>query len=142
MEVLISTRRRGFRRSDEGQGLVEFALVLPLLLLLIIGVVEFARAWNVRQAITDATRLGTRTLVVDNGLGPTESEVVIADALANARIDASQCNITVNHVDQRGEYSWIQVECPYTFKFIAPLIVLAAGTNTINLTSTVTMRTE
>jgi Flp pilus assembly protein TadG len=44
----------------KGQATVEFALVLPLILLLVVGMLEFARAWNLHQTLTDAVREGAR----------------------------------------------------------------------------------
>jgi Flp pilus assembly protein TadG len=55
-------RRRTFNRK--GQALVEFALVLPLVLLLVVGMLEFARAWNLHQTMTDAVREGARRAVL------------------------------------------------------------------------------
>ena len=49
-----------FRRREElGQALVEFALVLPLLLLLILGIVEFSFVWNSRNTVQFASRDGS-----------------------------------------------------------------------------------
>jgi len=49
-----------FRRREElGQALVEFALVLPLLLLLILGVIEFSFVWNSRNTVQFASRDGS-----------------------------------------------------------------------------------
>ena len=46
-----------FRRREElGQALVEFALVLPLLLLLILGIIEFSFVWNSRNTVQFASR--------------------------------------------------------------------------------------
>lgn len=56
---------RGVRGSD-GQALVELALILPVILLLVVGMLEFARAWNLHQALTDATREGARRAAVAN----------------------------------------------------------------------------
>jgi len=39
------------RREDRGQALIEFALVIPLLLLLILGIVEFSFVWNSRNTV-------------------------------------------------------------------------------------------
>lgn len=50
--------------SRQGQALVEFALVLPIMLLLMIGMLEFARAWNLHQVMTDAAREGARRAVL------------------------------------------------------------------------------
>jgi Flp pilus assembly protein TadG len=54
------------RRYPKGQATVEFALVLPLLLLLMVGMLEFARAWNLHQTLTDAVREGARRAVLAN----------------------------------------------------------------------------
>ena len=51
-------------KSVHGQAIVEFAVVLVLLLMLVIGVFEFGRAWNIYQVITDAARGGARMAVV------------------------------------------------------------------------------
>src|SRR3989442_9282899 len=46
-----------FRRREElGQALVEFALALPLLLLLILGIIEFSFVWNSRNTVQFASR--------------------------------------------------------------------------------------
>ena len=53
-------------RGRKGQALAEFALILPVLFLLIAGIIEFGRAWNIKQAVTDAAREGARyTVIVD-----------------------------------------------------------------------------
>jgi Flp pilus assembly protein TadG len=54
------------RFNRKGQALVEFALVLPLVLLLVVGMLEFARAWNLHQTMTDAVREGARRAVLAN----------------------------------------------------------------------------
>ena len=56
--------RRAVRRS--GQALVEFALVLPALLILLMGIFDMARAWNVFEVLTDAGREGARRAVIDD----------------------------------------------------------------------------
>ena len=58
---------RKFRKDDRGQAIVELALVLPVILLLIVGVLEFARAWNLHQVMTDAVREGARRAAIADG---------------------------------------------------------------------------
>ncbi len=50
--------------NRKGQAMVEFALVLPVVLLLVVGMLEFARAWNLHQSMTDAVREGARRAVL------------------------------------------------------------------------------
>jgi hypothetical protein len=56
------TKDKGVRR---GQGLVEFALILPLLLLIIIGTIEFGRILFIYVNVSNAAREGTRHGIVD-----------------------------------------------------------------------------
>ena len=46
--------------------MVELALILPVILLLVVGMLEFARAWNLHQVMTDAAREGARRAVLAN----------------------------------------------------------------------------
>ena len=60
--------------NRKGQAAVELALVLPVVLLLVVGMLEFARAWNLHQSITDAVREGARrALVADTPPAPVDS---------------------------------------------------------------------
>lgn len=63
---------RTLRKDDRGQAIVELALVLPVILLLIVGVLEFARAWNLHQVMTDAVREGARRAAIAD-LAPLDS---------------------------------------------------------------------
>lgn len=48
-----------FGRSEKGQAIVEFAMVLPVLVLLIIGLMEFSLVWNSRNTVLFASRDGS-----------------------------------------------------------------------------------
>jgi TadE-like protein len=48
-----------FGRSERGQAIVEFAMVLPVLVLLIIGLMEFSLVWNSRNTVLFASRDGS-----------------------------------------------------------------------------------
>jgi Flp pilus assembly protein TadG len=52
-----SSRRRPFRRArDQGQSVVEFALVLPVLVMLLVGVLDLARIWTTMLSVESAAR--------------------------------------------------------------------------------------
>ena len=53
-----------FPRREAGQELVEFALILPLLLLLFLGIIEFGRAMLAYNTIANAAREGARYGIV------------------------------------------------------------------------------
>ena len=48
------------RRAEQGQAIVEFALVMPILILLLFGVVFFAMAFNLQMVLNAAAREGAR----------------------------------------------------------------------------------
>ncbi len=53
-----------FLRDGRGQSLVEFALALPLVMLLVLGVTDFARLFYYEIAISGAVRAGTREAII------------------------------------------------------------------------------
>jgi Flp pilus assembly protein TadG len=53
-------------RSERGAAAVEFALVLPVLLLLLLGVVEFGRVYNAQMQLTAAARDGARVMSINS----------------------------------------------------------------------------
>jgi Flp pilus assembly protein TadG len=53
-----------FKRNTEGQSLVEFALVLPILMVLILGMIEFGWVLNGKITLTSAAREGARVAVI------------------------------------------------------------------------------
>lgn len=51
-------------KEESGAELVEAAVVIPLLLMLLLGIISFGRAWNVYQTITRAAREGAKAAVL------------------------------------------------------------------------------
>ena len=60
-----------FKNNENGQTLVEFALILPILLLLVMGIIQFGIIFSAQIGITNAAREGARVAAV----GYSESEV-------------------------------------------------------------------
>lgn len=75
---------RRWVRRDQGAAAVEFALVLPLLLLLVLGIVDCARLYNTRITLSEAAAEGARALVASS---PTTASQV------NASLDRADAAI-------------------------------------------------
>ena len=67
------------RKSEKGQSLIEFALVLPILLLLVLGMLEYGWMLNAKISVTAAAREGARASSVIR-----EGEQCSSDAVATA----------------------------------------------------------
>ena len=143
----IFTRRRLFNRKrcnlrdDTGQALVEFALVMPLLLILVVGVIEFGRGWNAYQVITDAAREGARRVAVTRADAAAVTPVV-HNALRSASFDPALSRVTVLPGAGTGAPSSVTVDYRYRFTFLGPLLNWAGDRTTITLRSTAVMRNE
>lgn len=62
---MIRRLYRRLKKSQHGAALLEFAIVLPVLLLLVMGILEFGWAFNGWITLTGAAREGARVAVVD-----------------------------------------------------------------------------
>ncbi len=56
----VRRRPTGIAATEDGAGLAEFALVLPLLIIILFGIIEFGIAFNRAQAVEAAAREGAR----------------------------------------------------------------------------------
>lgn len=89
------------RRNERGAAAVEFALVFPLVIMLLLTVIEFSRLWNVQATISDAARISARYAAV-HGNDPLADEAdVIAEATDRAKavpglVDWSTATISVS----------------------------------------------
>ena len=51
-------------RSERGASAVEFALIVPVLVLLVLGIVEFGRGFQVQGTLSAAAREGVRLMAL------------------------------------------------------------------------------
>ena len=79
--------------SESGQAMVEFALLLPMLLVLVLAIVQFGIIFNNYETLTDATRVSARQAILLrlNGGAPSSAETV----LRNAASSLTQANLKV-----------------------------------------------
>lgn len=131
--------RRGAREG--GAVLVEFALVLPLLLLVLLGTVEFGRAINYWIDETHLANVAARWAAVDKNPGPEASlqESVLSEADTNQLREGAKVCISFPGSAEVGEPVEAQVTSEFTWM---PFIGNAIGVTTTTLTGSATMRIE
>jgi Flp pilus assembly protein TadG len=71
-------------RAQRGQVLIEAALVIPLLLLVVFGIVDFARAMYTKNTLTNAARAGARTASITSPAPSPESGSLTGASTATA----------------------------------------------------------
>jgi Flp pilus assembly protein TadG len=146
-----SGRTRTRRHEEWGQALAEFALVLPLVLLFIAGVVEMGRAWNLKQAVTDAAREGARYSVVDDPVVKTMTQVrsKIEERLALAGVDSSDvvfssadCAAVADCWRKSEKEMTVSVSTGFRMGLIGALLGWAGAPTVVTISTAATMRNE
>src|SRR5690348_2938556 len=118
-------------RSSSGQGLVEFALILPVLVLIFMGIVDFGRAIYAYNAVSNAAREGARTGIVDQRMtsGTYNAAIEAANQATALGLTASDpTQVLVTFPNTSGTCGTVTVGCPvrvrvqYQFNAITPII--------------------
>ncbi len=128
--------------NERGASAVEFALLLPLLMMILFGIIEFGMALYRQAVLTNASREGAR-------LGIVQSVPAITNAQINTRIDAyltaagiapgSVIRAISPIVPVTGTPVTVTLTLPYTFVVLPGLTSI---TPTINLVASTAMSHE
>lgn len=65
-------------RDERGAAAVEFALVLPLLMTLVFGIVSFGQAYNAKLGLTHAAREAARTVAISGDVSDASAATLAA----------------------------------------------------------------
>ncbi len=134
-------RMKGLCKSEKGQSLVEFALILPVLLLLVFGIIEFGRALNTYLIISNASREGARYAVV----GADNSEINSAILAKIPTLDPDNLSIDIDpgSKSERKHGAPVDIKVSYELNLITPIVgSLISDDNAIEIQSVTTMRME
>lgn len=124
-------------KKEEGQSATEFALVLPLILMVILVIIQMGIVVNAQLIITHAAREGARDGSVTN------SNMKIRESVINSAgtLDKDSMNISIQPSSGRKIGDYITVTVNYNPPIIFPGIELVFP-NSISLRSSATMRIE
>jgi len=86
----VKSTARDTHRGERSQAVVEFAIVAPLLLLLLFGIVDFGRIIYIYVTLNQAVNEGVRVAVKDSALLPTNADV--ESAVKQHAVDVSLAN--------------------------------------------------
>ena len=165
MSSVISLLRR-LRRSESGAELVEFALTLPLLLLVVLGMIEFGFVFQQYEVVTNAAREGARIAALPTYASNAAAAQANVTARVNEYLTAGGLNpalatICGGGMGCPGDWASVKVQlaagppavCVFTFPvkvsyphptpFIGGIITYFGGSyGTLTLSATSKMRTE
>jgi Flp pilus assembly protein TadG len=138
----VSAGRASIRRpggSQAGAALIEVAFVLPILLVLAMGMLDFGRAFHMKSLLDQAAREGVRVAVV------TAPDPAIVTNRVNAILAPS--GVAANSITVAGPnaVNQVTVTVTATFTFVTPGIFMLVGGdygNTIPMSAQCVMRHE
>lgn len=134
--------------EERGQNIAEFALLVPLFLLVLVGLFEFGRAWNVYQVVVNAAREGGRVASLPTGFADGDSVTNRVNAyLSSANLDPGLAQLSLDDVEGApGTIASVSVGYPYEFTFVGPIAQLVVPSSGLGdgvvLSSTAEMRNE
>ena len=119
-------------KSEQGQTMTEFALVLPILVVFLFGIIQFGIAFNNYVTITDAARAGARKAAVSredaNRVSDCQNAVLAATDNLNMTQPGAGISCTFDPSIQQGTTVQVQVQYPYTINLFG--IPVTSGTLT------------
>ena len=127
-------RRRPARRllGERGAAAVEFALVVPVLLLLLFGIIEFSKALNTQATLSAAAREGARTMITAG----TPASALSAVQAAASFLPASAVSIVPATCVGAPANTTVTVTITYRQEFASGVL----GSTGVTLTGTAAMR--
>lgn len=140
-------------RSERGAELIEFALIFPLLLLVMLGIVDFGFMFQRYEVLTNAAREGARIAVLP-GYEEADVKARVCSYLQSGGVPAPGCPSPawVTVTDQTIamptgpalEVKRVQVSYDHAYMFVGPIAALIGGSfdSNVPITTVAVMRKE
>lgn len=104
-------------KCDKGQGMVEFVLVLPILILMVMAIIEFGFMFNAYLGLSNGVREAGRLAA----LGASDSTIELKIEETSGQLNAENIQVTISPASRRRGDS-ITIDLVYTYNFITPII--------------------
>jgi Flp pilus assembly protein TadG len=129
------TIRKKLILQEHGQSLVEFALIMPIFVIILFGIIEWGRLWMTMNVLSGAAREGARVAAVT-----APNLALVQNAVGNV---LSAANITGATITVSGPDAANQVTVTVRFNYTVLTTTLVPGVGgTLQLTRRATMRWE
>lgn len=142
-----SGRARRWGADQTGQAILETAFVLPVILLIAVGILEFGRAFQTWQVVTNAAREGARMAILPSSTTTDVQNRVTTylqggalDNYQNATVTVTQSTIAVSSGTSAS--SVVTVNYPFSFLVLNPVANLVVNGSTVGTPITLTAAAE
>lgn len=120
------SRRRNDIRDEQGQTMVEFALVVPILCLILFGVIQFGALYNDYVTLTDASRVGARKAAVSRHEADPAAAAEASARASAPGLDADNLDVNVTTTGwEHGDSVTVETTYPYNISLLG--FVVASG---------------
>lgn len=137
----MKRRRKKRLKGEKGQAMVEFALILPILLLIICGIIDFGWMFYNQLSIDNACREGARYAVVHSDVAKTQIEQHIIYSCSGSIGDDLDISIVYTNETSPPDGD-VNVTLVKDVVVLTPVMSLIVGGTTKTLVSTVIMKVE
>ena len=121
----------GSREPERGAAALELAIVLPILIMLVFGIIQFGRGYNAKIELTGAVREAARAIATGGSTG--DAAAIVANAAPNLNPAPT---VTVLESCPAGSTGLARVRAVYDLSYDIPLVT----SGTWSLTATGVMR--
>jgi len=132
--------------NEKGLATMEFAIMLPVLIFLVMGIIDFGMLMTSRAGMVSASRDGARAGILLTAPSPTEADItaVVRDSLTNSGWDSAEVASTSVTVTGAGGATGtdltVNVGSNYSFFVLSNLIPSIA--DQLSLSASTTMKHE
>ncbi|CEG28321.1 TadE/TadG family type IV pilus assembly protein [Bacillus sp. B-jedd] len=124
-------------KSEKGQSMVETALILPIVLMLLFGIVDFGRIFHAYLTLDHAGREAARLASIQKSNADITSKI----SSSTAGLDSSKLTVTISPNEAaRTSGTDATITLVYKIDFITPFVTSLASP--LTLTDTTVMRVE
>ena len=136
--------KKFLRKNEEGQSMVEFALILPIFLLILCGIIDFGWMFYNQLALNNICREGARYAVVNTASDHTTDEILRhIDNYIDSTYTLGELSVDVRYTTPMDPIGGdVIVSVREDFSYLTPIISTVTGKQTRPLTAEVVMRVE
>ncbi len=137
--MIFCMKHRSLLKHEKGQSMVEFALILPFLLLILCGIIDYGWLFYNQLNVNNACREAARFAVVNSGASDLTDSV-------NNKVKASLgdgCSVTLTFTDPSDKTNGdVKVTVDSDMPILTPVLGTINGSMTKKITSDIIMKVE